>query len=113
MARQYAAIPVRYDGGRGQMPLREPDPFSGIYQVLQELCQSVEAAGRDGLEAMVAAFKGSDDGEFENRPYHEKGGHAERTDYHDRRKGGHRAYRKEKVKEHPKKRSGRGDNRLW
>ncbi len=111
MARQYAAIPVRYDGGRGQMPLRDPDPFSGIYQALQELCQDTEAAAREGLESIAAAFSGDD--RFENRPYHEKGGHAERTDYHDRRKGGHRAYRKEKERQHQKKRKGRGDNRLW
>lgn len=111
MARQYAAIPVRYDRGRGQMPPREPDHPAETYRQLQELCQGTEATAREGLEAIAAASSGDD--RFENKPYHEKGGHAERTDYHDRRKGGHRAYRKEKERQHPKKRRGRGDNRLW
>ncbi len=58
MARQYAAIPVRYDGRRGQIPIGEPDPFSELYRQLQEVYQCASDELRSALEPLSEGLEG-------------------------------------------------------
>lgn len=58
MARHYAAIPVRYDGRRGNIPLYEPDPFSDIYRKLQDVCQCASDDFRTFLEPLSEGLEG-------------------------------------------------------
>lgn len=58
MARQYAAIPVRYDGRRGQIPIGEPDPFSELYNQLQEVYQNASTELRSTLEPLSEGLEG-------------------------------------------------------
>lgn len=106
MTRYLALVPVTYDGSRPYMAQAAQTPTGGA------LCEMAE-----GLERIVSFFfgkrpaddLGGADGDWEeytgrdsaNRPGHDKGGHRERSQANDRRRG-------KSHREHWKKQERRG-----